>query len=923
MTVSGHYVAARLIYNAAWNKNRGVLEFDLSELQGGAVVTAALKLSDSGGTWIQDPDHTDSPPPPSQIRVLAYDADLESTSADYDRAASLVTTFTTQPGQGPDVDTPVYSLNLTDLIKSYLARGQTRLGLRFEAGTADTFESFGGGSGPRGCYLEVERDDVNFAAGGLAWNEARGPDAQAPLRGFDYQYTVTGNQANKPVVAFYWADAAGQPIEQIPAGKLAPSLLRVADVPNGKQYVYNEPARWEAPPAGAGSILMRLDPATNGRSQGSVGETDETDNEAEPLALHTADEILAGAVVPELSGPYNIVARFRPGAGIGESITLSEAEVALGVDHFNWVQTWHGPGNWQPEVWQDAVDAAGHLIVTFSPATGQLTYASGPLQGQPVVGGGVPVDREVTDPIVQSIPGHTLTLVQRVDGNKTDDVSFLPFSISSDGAPFYLDFDEWSRFSTQGPGGTASATEFQLRDAPQVPVQMPSVFDADVMVHPFEGPNYYMTFHTRLVGVDAANRPVELPGNRTGFQWRSNTVSVGDQPSGGGLEVLKLTAPANAPRSGGVFGVQYDDGTPVPGFPTAPPAISIPGVTPGATPQLMLVADPAGGTAQLYSPAGGAYQPGAAVTFFPGVTGPVRVATADVNGDGVPDYIGATGPGVANQLAVIDGKTGAALAAFPPFEPTFTGGLFVVAADLDGDGMADLIVAPDEGGGPVLVVYSGARLAAGQSGDAAQLARFFGIDDPAFRGGARPALGDINGDGAVDLVVSAGFMGGPRVALFDGRSVIGGPPVKLLPDFFAFEPGLRNGAFVTAGDLDGDGKADLAFGGGPGGAPRVRVFNGAKALAAGPFADADAIADTAQVANFFAGDTASRGGVRLTMRDADGDGTADLIAGSGEGEPAAVRVYKSATLLGSANPSPDQTLDPFGGATLANGVFVG
>ena len=45
-------------------------------------------------------------------------------------------------------------------------------------------------------------------------------------------------------------------------------------------------------------------------------------------------------------------------------------------------------------------------------------------------------------------------------------------------------------------------------------------------------------------------------------------------------------------------------------------------------------------------------------------------------------------------------------------------------------------------------------------------------------------------------------------------------------------------------------------------------------------------------------------------------------AGSGEGEPAAVRVYHAATLLASTDPVADQTLDPFG-VPLPGGVYVG
>jgi len=209
-------------------------------------------------------------------------------------------------------------------------------------------------------------------------------------------------------------------------------------------------------------------------------------------------------------------------------------------------------------------------------------------------------------------------------------------------------------------------------------------------------------------------------------------------------------------------------------------------------------------------------------------------------------------------------------------------------------------------------------------GGAAQIIRFLGLEDPAFRGGARPAPGDITGDGRADLVVSAGFLGGPRVALFDGASLgTGRTPVKLVGDFFAFEDTLRNGSFVAAGDITGDGRADPVFGGGPGGGPRVRVFDGAALLAAGPFTRLDAI-PAARRANFFAGDPGLRGGVRVAVRDADGnaDDRAGLVTGSGEGEASRVRLYRSATLL-AGTPAADQEFDPFAGAVLANGVFVG
>lgn len=135
-------------------------------------------------------------------------------------------------------------------------------------------------------------------------------------------------------------------------------------------------------------------------------------------------------------------------------------------------------------------------------------------------------------------------------------------------------------------------------------------------------------------------------------------------------------------------------------------------------------------------------------------------------------------------------------------------------------------------------------------------------------------------------------------------------PPKLVGDFFVFEPTLRNGVFVAAGDLNRDGKAEVVFGGGPGGGPRVLALDGA-ALTAG---------QQKTVANFFDGDANGRGGVRVVVRTAP-DGSAQLVTGSGEGQAGRVNVYKAATAV--AGGAADQVVKPFGDGLLADGVFVG
>ncbi|WP_261341206.1 FG-GAP repeat domain-containing protein [Fimbriiglobus ruber] len=292
------------------------------------------------------------------------------------------------------------------------------------------------------------------------------------------------------------------------------------------------------------------------------------------------------------------------------------------------------------------------------------------------------------------------------------------------------------------------------------------------------------------------------------------------------------------------------------------------------------------------------------VQAFPNGTG-VRATLADVNGDGVPDVIATTGPGVPVQVVVIDGATKAVIRTFSPFEASFTGGAYVAAGDVNGDGKADIAVSADETGSSRVVVYDGA------TGDT--LANFFGIQDPAFRGGARVAIGDVNGDGLADLIVSAGDGGGPRVAVYDGASLRPGQsPVKLVADFFAFDSSLRDGAYVTAGDLNGDGFDDLIFGGGPTGGPRVLALDGASLTGPG--------GSVVTITSYFAGDSSLRAGVQLAAKDVDGDGKADLIESVPTSTGSQVSVVPGANIGPTSGPTTTE-IDPYPG--FLGGVYLG
>jgi hypothetical protein len=288
--------------------------------------------------------------------------------------------------------------------------------------------------------------------------------------------------------------------------------------------------------------------------------------------------------------------------------------------------------------------------------------------------------------------------------------------------------------------------------------------------------------------------------------------------------------------------------------------------------------------------------------FDPGFAGGVRTAVARTPTD--TRVLAVPGPGRFPDARLFDAGTGAEVSRFQPFETGFTGGLYAAAGDIDRDGFDDFAVSPDEGGGPRVQIRSGLTGRVIQD--------FFAIDDPNFRGGARVALADVNGDQVPDLVVSAGFGGGPRVAVFDGASLAAGQtPRKLVGDFFAFEPSLRNGVYVAAGDLNADGRAEVVLGAGPGGAPRVLVLDGQSLLSG----------RQVPLADFFDGDMTSRGGVRVAVKDLGADGTGDLLAGSGSGDGSRVNVYAGRDLRAGLRPPVSRVIDDLGG--FAGGVFVG
>ena len=120
--------------------------------------------------------------------------------------------------------------------------------------------------------------------------------------------------------------------------------------------------------------------------------------------------------------------------------------------------------------------------------------------------------------------------------------------------------------------------------------------------------------------------------------------------------------------------------------------------------------------------------------YDPAFSGGVNVAAADMTGDGVAEIITGAGPSAAPHVRVIEFKGGALteLASFYAYDAAFTGGVSVAGGDVDGDGIAEVITGAGAGAGPHVRVF------AVDAGSVTERASFYAYD-PAFSGGVRVA----------------------------------------------------------------------------------------------------------------------------------------------------------------------------------------
>ncbi|MFA5070371.1 MAG: fibronectin type III domain-containing protein [Patescibacteria group bacterium] len=205
---------------------------------------------------------------------------------------------------------------------------------------------------------------------------------------------------------------------------------------------------------------------------------------------------------------------------------------------------------------------------------------------------------------------------------------------------------------------------------------------------------------------------------------------------------------------------------------------------------------------------------------------------------------------------------------FFAYDLNFRNGVNAALGDVDGDGSVEILTGTGPGSAPHVRIFD-------TNGQVKY--QFFAYPEH-FRIGVVLTTGDIDGCGRDEIIVAPQARGGAQIRIFKFQPE--NKSFTVYNQYFVYPLNFRLGLNLASTDLNLDGRAEIIVAPISYGGPHVRVFN------------IDPVTgDLKLYSQFFAYDYYFRGGVNLTTGDVDNDGREEIITGPGTTGASHIRIF--------------------------------